>query len=182
MWMVDSLVRGTDPAAFWGILNLLPPATSTVPLQFESVGLPGIVTNWAQGNWPLPTCCDDDSPDSAEDVLVTRTVVGKTVGVEPWPADRSSQALIARLRTLTQTSCASPLLWLTDAGLCSQLESDIDAAEAYRASGVNAEAQSTLDHYKALLSGPDPGTIAIGVKNPGYWLLITNADIVKRSL
>jgi hypothetical protein len=182
MWMVDSLIRGSEPAAFWGILSPLPPAASTVPLRFASVGIPGIVKNWAQGNWPLPTCCDDDPPEAAEDVLVTRTVEGKSVGVEPWPTDRSAQALLVRLRTLTQTSCASPLVWIADAGLCGQLQSDIDAAEAFRVSGANAQAQATLDHYKSLLSGPDPGTIAAGVKNPAYWLLTSNADIIKNAL
>jgi hypothetical protein len=155
VWMVDSVIHGNEPAAFWANLDLIPPSTSTVPILFESVGLPGIVTS---------------------------TVQGKTVGVDVWPVDRSAQALLARLRTLTQSSCASPLLWITDAALCGQLLSDVDAAEAYRASGASTQAQSTLDHYKTLLAGPDPGTFAPGVTSPAFWLLKSNADIVKGTL
>jgi hypothetical protein len=182
LWVVDSLVRGTQPAAFWGILNPLPPGATSPAIAFESVGIPGIMTSWAQGNWPLPTCCDDDPPSSGEDPIVTRSVSVSVVGVEPWPSDRSAQSLLARLRTLTQTSCASPLSWITDAALCSQLVSDIDAAESYRASGQNAQAQSSLDHYSGLISSPDPGVPATGVKNAAYWLLNSNIQVVKSSL
>jgi hypothetical protein len=179
IWMVDSLIHETEPAAFWSKLDLLPPSSSTVPISFESVGLPGVVSDWVQGHWPIPTCCDDDSAGSGEDIFVTRTIQGKTVGVEPWPLDRSAQALLARLRTLTQTSCASPLLWITDTGLCGQLVTDLDSAEAYRASGAYAQARTTMDQYSALLNGPDPGTFASGVTSPAFWLLKSNGDIVK---
>jgi hypothetical protein len=110
MWMVDSLIHDNEPAALWGKLDLLPPAASTDPIFFESVGLPGVVTTWTQGDFPIPECCDEDLPSSGEDVFVTRTVPGKTVGVQAWPVDRSAQALLARLRSVTQSTCASPLL------------------------------------------------------------------------
>jgi hypothetical protein len=144
--------------------------------------LPGIVDEWVQGHWPIPTCCDDDAPGVGEDVFLTRTISGKTVGVEPWPSDRSAQALLARLRTLTQTSCAGPLLWITDAGLCSQLVNDLDAAEAYRASSAYAQARTTMDQFSGRLNGPDPGTFATGVASSAFWLLKSNADIVRSAL
>lgn len=181
-WMTDSLIHETVPAAFWSKLDLLAPSSSTAQIFFESVGIPGIVDKWVQGHWPIPTCCDDDPPDVGEDVFVTRTVQGKTAGVEPWPSDRSAQALLARLRTLTQTSCASPLLWISDGALCNQLVADLDAAEAYRALSAFAEARTTMDQFSSRLNGADPGTFAPGVTSPAFWLLKANADIVKTTL
>lgn len=178
LWTVDSLVRGNRPAALWEFLNLLAPSASTGPIFFESVGLPDIVSQWAGGDWPLPTCCDDDAPGTGEDAFVTRTVQGRTVGVEQWPGNRSSQALLARLRSLTQESCATPLLWVSDGTLCAQLVTDLDAAESYRATGATAQARSAMDHFKGLLAGPAPGTFATGVTSAAYWLLKSNADIV----
>jgi hypothetical protein len=181
-WMVDSLIHESEPAALWGKLDLLAPAASSIPILFESVGLPGIVTTWSQGSFPIPDCCDDDLPGTGEDVFITRTVQGKTVGVEAWPVDRSAQALLARLRTLTQSTCASPLLWITSSTLCVQLLSDIDAVEGFRASGAFSQAQNTMDHYNGLLTGPDPGTFASGVTSSAFWLLTSNANIVKAGL
>lgn len=182
VWMVDSLLRESQPAAFWSKLDLLAPSASTPLLFFDSPGLPGIVTTWVEGHWPISTCCDEDVPDSTQDVLVTRTVQGKTVGVEPWPADRSAQALLLRLRNLTQSICATPLSWITNAALCGTLLNDLDAAEGYRASGDATQAQASLDHYKSLLAGPDPGTFASGVNSAAFWMLRSNADIVKATL
>lgn len=181
LWVVDTLIRGTQPAAFWGSLIPLAPGATSPALQFESVGIPAIVTSWAQGNWPLPDCCDDDSPTSGEDPIVTRSISFSVVGVEGWPTDRSAQSLLARMRALTQSSCASPLMWISDSGLCSQLLNDIDLAESYRASGQTAQAQSSLDQFKAGL-GSDSGTPASSVTSAAYWLLRSNADIVKSSL
>jgi hypothetical protein len=180
--MTDSLIHENVPAAFWSKLDLLAPSSTTSPISFESVGLPGIVNEWVQGHWPIPTCCDDDPQGVGEDVFVTRTVQGKTVGVEPWPFDRSAQALLARLKSLAQTSCASPLLWITDGALCGQLVADLDAAEAYRASSAFAEARATIDQFSSRLNGADPGTFATGVTSPAFWLLKANAEIVKGTL
>ena len=177
LWLVDSLIHRHTPAAFWSMLSLLAPSGTTPPLLYESVGLPGVVTDWALGNWPLPNCCDDDPPSQSEDVLVTRTVQGKTVGVEQWPTDRSAQALLARLRTLTETACATPLQWITDSALCTQLVSDVDTAEAYRASDDNSHVQSTLVHYTSLVG--TPGALTPGVTAQAYWLLASNADIIR---
>jgi hypothetical protein len=58
---------------------------------------------------------------------------GKTVGVEPWPPDRTAKALLARLRALSQTSCGSPLKWITSSALCTKLIGYLDQADTYRA-------------------------------------------------
>lgn len=183
IWRADSVFSGNQPAALWVTLDLLSPGDISPLLTFESLGLPGIVTHWAEGGWPLPSCCDDDSAASGSAyTLVMRSVQGKTVGVEVWPTNRSAYSLLVRLRGLTQTACESPLLWIADSGLCTQLISDIDAAESFRASGATVQAQNSLNHYKALLSGPDPGTPAAGVTSSAYWLLRANADIVHGTL
>src|SRR5712671_4384561 len=177
LWLVDSLIHVSEPAAFWSMLSYLAPSASTPSLQFESVGLPGVVTNWAIGKWPIKTCCDDDPPGSGENVLVTRSVQSKTVGVEPWPGDRSSQAMLSRLRTLTQNSCSTPLNWITDSSLCTQLIADIDAAESFRASGSGSQVQTTIDHYNGLLG--TSAAFAPGVTSPAFWLLSSNAGIIR---
>jgi len=183
IWKADSLVSGNQPAAQWVTLDLLPPGAISPDLSFESLGLPSIVTHWAEGGWPLPACCDDDSANAGDAyTLAIRSVQGKTVGVEQWPSDRSTQALLGRLHELTQTVCGSPLIWVTDSALCTALVSDLSAAESFRASGATIEARNSLDHYKGLLSGPDPGSFAPGVTSPAYWLLRANADIVRGRL
>lgn len=180
LWSADTLLYGVQPAAIWGVLGLLAPTATTPSITFESTGLPGIETTWAQGSWPIPTCCDDDpDPPPSDNLLEMHSVMGKTVGVDPWPSDRSSQALLARLRSLTQMSCAAPLLWIADAALCSQLLSNLDSAESYRASGASAQAQNSIDQFTSLLGGPDPSTLTPGVTSSAYWLLKPNAAIVK---
>jgi hypothetical protein len=159
------------------MLRYLPPSGTTPPLLYESVGLPGVVTEWAIGKWPFKTCCDDDPPSSYENIFVTRSVLGKTVGVEPWPVDRSAQALLARLRALTQNSCSTPLLWISDTNLCTQLLADLDAAESFRASGSASQAQSTLDHYNGLLG--TSGALSPGVTSSAFWLLSANVGIIR---
>jgi hypothetical protein len=162
--------------ADWGFLNLLAPAATSVPLYFESVGLPAVVTDWLGGDEPNPP--DESAPDTPDDPLTTNSIAGKTVGVEQWPTDRTAKALLARLRTLTQTSCASPLLWITSSTLCTKLIGYVDQAEANRASGKITQAKSALNSYISSLSGKTAGTYATGVTNSGYWLLQPNATIV----
>jgi hypothetical protein len=152
-------------------------STTTPVIHYEAVGVPGILAFWAGGYFPVPVGGDEAETDStsAPDPFVTQMITGQTVGVEPWPTDRSAQALLARLKTLSQTSCAAPLSWITDSTLCTQLTADLDQAETYRAAGQTSDAASTLNDYKSHLStGSSNGT----VKSPAFWLLTANADIV----
>lgn len=124
-WSTDSLWVGR-PIAQWIILNLLNPGSTTPQLYFESVGLPGILTYWAGGDFaPAPV---DDAADAQPrpDLLATEMINGKTVGVDPWPANRSPQSLLSRLRSLTQSSCAPTLLWVTSSSLCTKLLGYVD--------------------------------------------------------
>jgi len=182
LWSADTLLYDVQPVAVWGILGLLAPAATAPSIAFESLGLPGIATTWAQGKWPMPGCCDDDPPPPTEDdVLATHSVTGKTVGIDPWPSDRSVQGLLARLRGLTQSSCGSTLLWITDSSVCTQLLADIDAAESYRAAGAFSQASETLDQFVSLL-GSSSTSFSPGVTSSAYWLLRPNVDVIKSLL
>lgn len=168
------------PTAEWMFLDFLAPGAASIPVYFESVGLPAVETQWAGGDDPPVQESVADS--TSEDPLKYHAVVGKTVGVEPWPGDRSAKALIARLKTLTQTSCAAPLTWITSSSLCTNLIGYLNQAETNRAAGNATKAKSSMASYIKSLSGKTAGTFATGVTNPGYWLLKTNADIVVSKL
>jgi hypothetical protein len=167
------------PAANWGFLGLLAPSATSTPLYFESKGIPDTVTFWAGGDFPPP---DEASGDTLPtDVIKYHSVPGTTVGVKPWPADRTAAALVTRLRNSTQAVCSATLSWITDANLCGQLVSDVDQAETYRANGQVVEARSSLDHFVSLLTGTNGG-FASGVTSPAYWLLVSNAGIIRALL
>jgi hypothetical protein len=175
---VLAVYRGR-PTANWGFLGLLLPSATSPALYFESVGIPDTVTFWAGGNFPRP---DPESEDTLpNDVLKYHSVPGITVGVKPWPVDRTAGALLTRLRNLSQTVCSAPLTWITDATLCGQLVADVDQAQASRANGQLIEARSTLDHFVALLGGGSGG-FASGVSSSGYWLLASNAALIRALL
>lgn len=177
-WRSDPSFRGEGPVASWIFLyEYLTPGSSTPLLQFESVGLPGILAYWAGGYFPAPSGSDDPEPDTTAlpDPWVTEMITGKTIGVEPWPADRSAQVLLARLRTLTESTCSSALLWITDAGTCSELISDVNQAESFRSSGQMISARTTLAHFQTVLL---EGKVAGSVNSSAYWLLEANSNIV----
>lgn len=171
---------GDRPVASWTTGELVAPGASTPELYFEAVGLPGIEPYWAGGDYQYPSYDSGESPDTAtvSDPLHTAMITGTTLGVEPWSAVRTPQALLARLRSLTVSACAAPLAWLPNTQLCDQLLSDLDQAETFRAAGQNADARNSLNHYANLLSGSEPGTPASGATTSAYWLLTTNAQIV----
>lgn len=178
----DYLAMGTyqgRPVANWSFLGLLAPSASSAPLYYESVGVPDVVTDWAAGNFPLPV--EGPADTLPDDILRFNSILGKTVGVVAWPTDRTPAALLSRLRTLTQSICGAPLTWITDANLCTQLVSDLDQAETARANGQANDAKTILDHFMSLVAGPN-GTYASGVTSPGYWVLVSNATIVKNGL
>lgn len=178
-WNTSKIFRDR-PMAHWAILKSFPPGSSTPELYFEALGLPGIVTYWAGGDFVHPSTEGEDLPDSVPtiDPLVGQMISGKTVGVEPWPADRSAKGLLARLRSLTQTSCATPLLWITSSTLCTKLVGYLNQAEASRAGGKTTQAKSALNNFISSLSGRTAGTFATGVTSSGYWLLKPNASVV----
>ncbi len=175
-WWVSDRYRGQS-VAHWVRLGGLPPSATSIPLYVESIALPGIVTYWIVGRFDVPEGEGDDS--TLRNPLTDNSVTGKTLGVESFPANRSVQGLLSRLRDLTNASCASPLLWITDSTICAQLINDVDQAEAFRSGGQTLLAKSALTHYETLLSA---GSITGSVTNPGYWLLKPNAEIIRNAL
>jgi hypothetical protein len=176
-WRTGTNFGGQSMAGWMFLHDYVPPGAITPDLHFESIGLPGIRTYWAGGHFPLPPAENLEVTDSTvlPDPFVTQMINGQTIGVDPWPSDRSGQALLARLRTLTQNSCSTPPNWITDASLCNQLLTDLDQAESYRASGQSAQARDVLAGYQSRIStGNNSGT----VKSPAFWLLKSNAEIV----
>ena len=111
------------PLAHW-VGGLISAGSSTPELHFDGVGLPGILTYWV-GVFQLPSL---EEPDSSPrpDPLQAEMISGQTVGIEPWPVDRTAQALIARLRNLTQRTCTTPLFWISSSALCNDLLSQLD--------------------------------------------------------
>jgi hypothetical protein len=178
-WWVSPTYKGRD-IAFWAKLGTLPPATTSIPLYFESVGLPAVVTDWVVGDFPLPEGEGDDT--TTDDELRDNAVIGKTIGVERFPPDPTPRSLLTRLRSLTQASCASPLLWITDSEICSQLLKAVDRAAANHSGGRTAQAKRELDHYRSLLSSPRQGVPADRVSSAAYWLLRSNAAIIENIL
>jgi hypothetical protein len=157
---------------------MIPAGSSTPELHFDAVGLPGIVTYWAGGVFVFPSREETDNSSPDPDPLATEMINGKTVGVEPWPSDRTANGLIARLRRLTQRTCAAPLNWVNSASLCSQLLSNLDRAKSFRAKGDRVNAKKSLSSFITAISGSSPGKFAPGVNSRVYWLLKINADIV----
>ena len=176
-YLATGSYRGRPSATrvFGALLN---PSATSVPLYFESVGIPDTVTNWAGGYFELPEAESAADTLPTDDPLKYNTVAGKTVGVKPWPVDRSAQTLLSRLHVLTENSCSTPLLWVNSPPLCTQLLSDIDQAESFRANGQPVEARASLNSFISAISGSPPGTFAPGVTSAGYWLLKSNAEIV----
>lgn len=179
-WLTDTDFGGRMMAG-WMFFDNIPAGSTTPMLRFDAIGLPGIVTYWAGGYFPLPTASDELVTDSTvlPDPFVTQMIAGQTIGVEPWPINRSAQSLLARLRTLTLSSCAPSMSWIADASLCGQLVAELDQVEAYRGNGQFTQARSTLENYQALVSA---GSSAGAVKSPAYWLLRSNAEIVRTIL
>ncbi len=167
---------GGRPLAHW-VGGMISAGSSTPELHFDAVGLPGILTYWAGGVFHFPSREENDILPTVGP-LQMEMINGQTVGVEPWPADRSPQALIARLRVLTQTACGAPLLWISSATLCTALTSDLDQAESSRSNGQPTDAKNSLNTFITAITGSSPGTFAPGVTSAGYWLLKPNADII----
>ncbi len=176
-WVSMSAYRGR-PMASWISGSTIPPGGISPELYFESVGVPGIVTYWAQGNHEPPS--EEEAGSTASgNPLTDEMISGKTVGVDSWPRDRSYSSLIARLRALTVSTCNAPLLWITNASLCNELLADIRDADN-NGSKQPTQAKRALDNYMSVLGGVDAP--APGVTNAAYWLLRSNAEIIRAAL
>ena len=182
LWIPLSQFRGR-PLAHWIAADSLPAGSVTPELHFEAVGVPGILTYWVGGVFTFPSLEEPEATDIVDnDPLTSEMISGQTVGIEAWPADRTPQALIARLGILTQRTCTSPLSWITSSTLCAELTGYVDQAEASRSAGHVDDARSALTQFTNAISGSSSGTFAPGVTSPAYWLLRANADIIAATL
>ena len=108
--------------ASWGFMRSLMPGTTSPALSFSAVGLPGVVKYWATPLVAPDTVETPDVPAKAGGPIGpgnTATDSGYTVGVVPFPADRSRAALLVRLGRLTRSACDRG--WIDNAGVCNSL-------------------------------------------------------------
>jgi hypothetical protein len=159
-WHVVTATDYGRSVANWGFLNaLLGPGETSPFLAFSARGLPGIVEYWGEP-WVAPDTVDvgDDAPPSNSGEPAGpggpgnfATDSGVTVGVVPFPADRSRAALLTRLGGLLHDACARG--WVDNAGVCTSLRvkiehGDTDALlnelEAQRGKHLNALAYFLL--------------------------------------
>jgi hypothetical protein len=177
-WTTDTKVKGLSVAS-WGMLDpQLARGASSPPLVFEAIGLPAIVTYWAEGWFPVPTyepVVLPNTPPPAREALSANAVTGKTVGVEPFPADVGPANLLGRLRGLSDQACGD-LAWITSATLCSGLKKRLEQATQTLAQGSNSGARAQLESFLTELSGQHgPG---LPVNDNAYWLLKVNAEFI----
>lgn len=117
--------------ATWAFLgDHVAPGGATPPVAFSATGLPGIVSYWAE-RWVPPDTVEtaDEPPDSSQAPVKpgpwsSASDSGRTVGIVPFPADRSRAALVTRMRTLLREACAHG--WVEDANVCSSLDQKLE--------------------------------------------------------
>lgn len=126
----DTATEFGRSVASWGFMRSLVPGGTSPALAFSAVGLPGIVKYWAApfiapdtfetADVQLPADAIAGPGNSAADS-------GATVGVVPFPSDRSRSALLARLGVLTAEACR--LGWIDNGGVCNSLEVKISQGD-----------------------------------------------------
>lgn len=189
-WMVGTDYRGRSVADWAALGHAVLPGAESPDLFFEAVGLPAVVTSWVRGYYPPPplTAADTNPLVRPSDPLRENSVLGRTVGVEPFPADRTPRGLFARLRVLTDSACG--LGWIIPRGVCRELTERLRAGERELERGRRAEAQDRLRGFVEELtrqhgreSGEQHDAEEAGrerarkhVNDSAYWLLSVNAQ------
>jgi len=176
-WRTRTSYR-TRSVARWTVLGeQMAPGDSSPALVFEAVGLPGIVTHRVRGYVPPPPLTDTSAVATPSDPLLENSVPGKTVGVEPFPADLSPINLVRRLQAITDETCGE-LVWIGNPGVCNSLKNKLENAEGSLRQGRTNEAQEQLG---ALLNELEAQR-GKHVNDSAYWLLRTNAEVVLSTL
>jgi hypothetical protein len=187
-WDTATQVYHSRPVAYWAALHLIAPGLATPDLEYESVGIPGIMDYWAQGNAPAGSGEEDEADEGKgvshppEELLATEMINGKTLGVERWPADRSAPALIRRLRILTIRTCSASLSWVSDSGLCSRLQAGIDKVHQAREAAQLSEGKRAIEDFIAVLNAANNEPGVTTMTSAGFWLLKLNAEILEATL
>lgn len=167
-WDIGTSYRGASVAS-WTALAHVAPGGSTPPLSLTAVGLPGIVTVWAEGYYPAPVLDDTSSTPDSLDVSVpdinpldSNSVQSVGVGVDPTPFGATPANLTARLDSLRGQTCT--LNWITNASLCTTLHGYLTGQPA------------NLTQFNTdLATGHTTGG---PVTDNAYWLLKANADYI----
>ena len=118
---------GGRPVASWGFVDpTIAPAASAPSLAYRAIGLPGLVKYWATPYQAPDTieAADVSSEELAAGPGASAADSGLTVGVVPFPADRSRSALLHRLTTMLDRVCMRG--WVDNQGVCNSLRVKID--------------------------------------------------------
>lgn len=155
------------PVASWSFIEQqLAPGATSPSLTYSAVGLPGLVKYWGVPYVPPDSVgmADDAAaaPDSTTSAGPGRisSDSGFTVGIVPFPADRSPGALSQRLAGLIDEACLRGLV--DNQGVCNSLNAKVRAGQ-----------------YRALINELDAQR-GKHVSEPGYFLLWGNAQILLR--
>jgi hypothetical protein len=127
-WFIVTAKDYGRSVANWGFIDpLLGPGKASPSLAFSARGLPGLVKYWG-GPFIPPDTVETADVTVAEDAPAGpgnfAADSGVTIGIVPFPADRSRAALLARLRGLEQDACARG--WIDNAGVCTSLQVKIE--------------------------------------------------------
>ncbi len=175
-WFISKKV-GSRSAAVWAALDVqTPPGQDTPSLRFVAVGLPAIVTSWTQGYYSVPDAADAAADTMPESDVLTTSVLDTTVGVEPFPVDRTAAGLIVRLRGLLTQACGTSLPWITSSSVCNSLDAELDTASQRLSVADTAGTRAKIQEFNSTLTAQH-GT-GLPVNDSAYWLLKANADYV----
>jgi hypothetical protein len=172
--------------ASWAMLEdpYIAPGFSSPVLWFEAVGLPGLVTSWVGGWFPLPEHKPDTTdvaPPTANpepiDVLDAHSVRGITLGVEPFPVGVSPSVLLDRVQAFLPQLCGD-LAWITNQGICNSLHVKLRNAQR---SVTSANQEAARGQLAAFLNELEAQR-GKHVTDSAYWLLKMNAEIVLERL
>jgi hypothetical protein len=178
-WHVTSRMAGRSVASWTFIEHQLAPGSTSPHLAYAAVGLPGIVRYWARiyvapdtvepADVPLPRARAADGPVADDS--------GSTVGVVPFPEDRSAGALLARLTRLITQTCTRA--WVDDPTVCTELHAKIRRARTAFDSGQVDITQRELHAFVRQVNS-EHGDVASGgtaghVNGNAHALLRANA-------
>ena len=106
------------------------PGRTAGPLVLSAIGLPGVVTWWGIPYLPADSVASADEDERVRPVVspapgASSADSGHTVGIVPFPADRSPAALLTRLGHLVDEACVRG--WVDDAAACTRLKANLAA-------------------------------------------------------
>ncbi len=178
-WVTGVAYRGRSVARWTVLGDQLAPGEGAPPLVLTAIGLPTLVTYWVRGYTPPSTDIPSDTVP-VSDPLTANSVADTTVGVEPFPTDRSAGGLLVRLHGLVDQTCGTALAWITSSTVCSSLGGKLDTASQRLSQADTTGAQTQIQSFLTEL-GAQHGT-GLPVNDSAYWLLKVNAEYILTKL